>query len=695
MKGDSEKKKGKDLKKEITMLEKAIQSFDKSEEELKKKIKRMEKMKKSRRLRYIILGAMAAMAVVFLGLSFIFHEKPVPYSENKSDYMKLEVMQLLDNVGGSGVNQFFTFLTPDGTTGYICFSDKEKAKVKKALFDLDNETVTQTFYGTMERRERTYSLPSIKTPVDPYAVYSAPGPKTTYCRTYEVFNAKTTDFRPQQRLSGIGGLFIFVAFITLMYYFVVWDTSGTARENLDTLYKFRLEDILYARIKYNKLTGSKTLDIPSYAYSDGDVYKMRRIGHFFAPEFAKLPLFYNGFQEELTALSPVVDLGPLRVFVEAIWSDYEKERAEGTLRGETKEDIANGIYVATATITLVMNDLLGATKTSRVEEKVAAASDVELIKAWTLLGNHILFASGKLNIENIISFRNYLYHCFEERRTQQNEEKAVAEPIAIKGTEVHFHPDALIDWKCNHLNEDVYEKNEAILLSEKTPTICVYGNDQLVRSFCLQTEDEEDFSGKYFHISVRMHFTQSQNESSFIAFQIDGFISDTEEECAMTLQDIGYRMEGFCLSCNGAEETESYEQVRGRDLVSKGLKYPGSTTPSNVRLIGICPECKRSFTFYGYAFYMVQEDVAYSDDGLDVCRITEYEIDKDIWTRTVDGKTFRYYNSFNCPHCGTPYIDYKKYPEMKQFGVSGCALLGKKVYTDTDGVADENHSPAT
>ena len=163
--------------------------------------------------------------------------------------------------------------------------------------------------------------------------------------------------------------------------------------------------------------------------------------------------------------------------------------------------------------------------------------------------------------------------------------------------------------------------------------------------------------------------------------QMDGFISDTNEDRKMELSDIGYRMEGHYLKCGGEVSENRYNMMRGQDLVAKGLKYPGYTTPSNIRLIGICPECGKSFAFHGYAFYMAQNDVAYSDDGLDCCQIQEYEIDKETWKYETDGKVFRYYNSFNCPHCGVPYIDYKNNKEMKEFGVSGCVLLGRKEYS--------------
>ena len=164
--------------------------------------------------------------------------------------------------------------------------------------------------------------------------------------------------------------------------------------------------------------------------------------------------------------------------------------------------------------------------------------------------------------------------------------------------------------------------------------------------------------------------------------QVDGFISDTAEDKTMDTNDIGYRMEGYFLASGGVASKKRNEDLRGQDLVMKGLKYPGYTTPSRVRLVGFCPECKKSFAFHGYAFYMIQSDVAYSDDGLDCCEIREYNIDKENWSYETEGKIFRYYNTFNCPHCKTPYIDYKKYPKNKIFGVSGCVHLGRKPYHD-------------
>ena len=257
---------------------------------------------------------------------------------------------------------------------------------------------------------------------------------------------------------------------------------------------------------------------------------------------------------------------------------------------------------------------------------------------------------------------------------------APKEPVEFRENgEIHINSQAFIKWLRGNPQQPTFEICSAMPLNEKTPTISLFDDGIKTREYSLQTEGDEDFTGKYFHVSVRLSIF---GRPSAPVAQIDGFISNTPEERKMTMNDIGYRMEGYFLLCGGEAGKQRYEMNRGHDLQMKGLKYPGYTTPANVRLIGVCPDCGRSFCFHGYAFYMMQNDVAYSDDGLDCCEIQEYNIDKENWTYETEGKTFRYYNSFNCPHCGNPYIDYKKHPERKVFGVSGCVLLGRKVYRD-------------
>ena len=251
-------------------------------------------------------------------------------------------------------------------------------------------------------------------------------------------------------------------------------------------------------------------------------------------------------------------------------------------------------------------------------------------------------------------------------------------PVDIKdGNAIYVDSVALMMHLKKHPQRPVYEFCGVIPLREKEPRIFLYEDNVKTKEYLLQVQGDEDFSGKYFHVSIRLWI---QGNPAVPIAQIDGFVSDTPEERKITLNDIGYRMEVHFLACGGEIGKCRYEMNRGQDLPMKALKYQGYTTPSNIRLVGVCPDCGKSFCFHGYAFYMAQSDVAYSDEGLDCCEIQAYDIDKDTWTYETDGKCFRYYNSFNCPHCGTPYIDYKKHPENKVFGVSGCVLLGRKHY---------------
>lgn len=261
-------------------------------------------------------------------------------------------------------------------------------------------------------------------------------------------------------------------------------------------------------------------------------------------------------------------------------------------------------------------------------------------------------------------------------------EEAV-EPVRFEGSAIYFESDPFRQWQNANPQAPEYRLMGALTLTEKEPVIELYEDGVKTREYCLQTENDEDFTGKYFLIAVRLSM-YGRGSLSVPTAQIDGFISDTPEDRDFKSDDVGYRMEGHFLRCGGGIARLYYEKVRGMDLPAKGLKYPGYTTPSNVRLVGICPDCLKSFCFHGYSLYLGQCDAAYSDDGLDCCSISSPIADKDAWAYQADGKTFRYYNSFCCPHCGTPYIDYRTNRDDKRFGVSGCVHLGRKLYHDTD-----------
>lgn len=269
-----------------------------------------------------------------------------------------------------------------------------------------------------------------------------------------------------------------------------------------------------------------------------------------------------------------------------------------------------------------------------------------------------------------------LFDFLKKKETRRSAKPISTNIVKLKSQNIFIDTFALKKWA--EINKEYYEYQGSMLLKETSPIISVYENKKLVQSYTLETKTGEDYTGKYFHISINL--TISSDHLTPVAV-IDGFVADSQEETKMEFKHICYRFEVLFLD-RESEATKIWQaRVTGNDLYAKALRKPGYITPGNVRLVGVCQSCRKSFTFIGYNFPHMQAEAAYSDDGLDVMELSAYEqIDKNTWSCEQNGKTFRYYNSFNCPHCGEPYIDYKKYPEIKEFGVLGCTLLGRDPY---------------
>lgn len=420
-------------------------------------------------------------------------------------------------------------------------------------------------------------------------------------------------------------------------------------------------------IKKNDNSKSKTsyqaLNMSNFSFSDEERQKIKSVAIRYMPDDLSNPSVQL---ELLEMLSGVMDIS-----VPKLKTEYDWRAAEHISDATEKEERLKKALVETI---LAVNQTFSYLKQQFLIEKVQNAKIEELLKGWLVLDYyaHVLKPEYTTNVQQ---FRDYIHNALLEH--ENNDDNIV--PIKQEGHMIYFDSKELVKWKNNHPVSQQYEFIGNIPLSEKEPIISFYEDGIKTVEYCLQTEGTEDFSGKYFIISVRIGYT---GNPLCPTMQMDGFISDTSEDRKMTSDDIGYRMEGHYLSCGGDITKQRRAMVKGQDLVAKGLKYQGYTTPTNIRLIGICPECKKSFAFHGYACYMGQNDVAYSDDGMDCCQVSAYSnIDKDNWSYETDGKIFRYYNSFNCPYCGTPYIDYKKYPENKEYGVLGCVHLGREIYT--------------
>lgn len=220
------------------------------------------------------------------------------------------------------------------------------------------------------------------------------------------------------------------------------------------------------------------------------------------------------------------------------------------------------------------------------------------------------------------------------------------------------------------------EKTAVLPVGEPTPELCLYDEGDLVARYRLEGEPGEDFTGKFFHLSVRF-YNQGKPEAPVVL--MDGFLSDSDApDEAITFAKTGYRMEACFVG--GRVASRRTAALRGADVEMKALRYPGIITPGNVRYLGMCGECGRSFMFHSYNFPHMNMIPAYSDDGLDVCSVPVNEIpDAENWDSVIDGVHFSTHNAFCCPHCGAPYIDYKSFPWMMRYGVYGAAHRGRKI----------------
>jgi len=248
-------------------------------------------------------------------------------------------------------------------------------------------------------------------------------------------------------------------------------------------------------------------------------------------------------------------------------------------------------------------------------------------------------------------------------------------PVNFSRNVIMINYEALAAWQKENKSGAILDVHHVFPLIIKSPVISLRINGKPAYSFELETLPEENFTGKYFISSIRLRCTSHLTYT----VQIDGFVSDDPETKEIG-NNTGYRFEGFYLLNLKGRIVPLVN--RAADLASKGLRYPGYITPGNVRLVGICPDCGKSFTFRSYNFPMMMLEPCYSDDGLDVLALGEYlktEYEKNAWSGEANGKTFRYYNSFRCRHCGKPYLDYRARHAAKRYGNYGCAYLGHEV----------------
>lgn len=251
---------------------------------------------------------------------------------------------------------------------------------------------------------------------------------------------------------------------------------------------------------------------------------------------------------------------------------------------------------------------------------------------------------------------------------------------------VHIQGDKIfIDNSKGNIGVKVEIEN-VFTLSQPTPEIRVHENNQLVRTYQINgLKTNPDLSGQFLHSSIRIL------ENS--AVMIDGVISKSETFYPKWTDKNyeGIRFQPFFLSNADINNV----QLVGKGLFDRGLHFSGTVTPGTVRCICICDNCKSSFTLQHFHAGFSEVQYFYSNESKETL-IVPYTAIVNMPTQlqeTIDLKvlsnverklpkssdgSFHYYNSFKCPHCLTPFIDFGKYKNMRPKEYYGNVLLNNR-----------------
>lgn len=127
-----------------------------------------------------------------------------------------------------------------------------------------------------------------------------------------------------------------------------------------------------------------------------------------------------------------------------------------------------------------------------------------------------------------------------------------------------------------------------------------------------------------------------------------------------------------------------YKDFIGKGLFARGLHYSGRVTPGNVRSVCVCDYCMQSFSIKSFHSGFSDVYYFYSEDGIQTLIVSAWDfgglpgiyqtevdmgkikqVESQLPIPTVGTGRYKYYNSFCCPHCKKPYIDFERYPEKR------------------------------
>jgi hypothetical protein len=237
----------------------------------------------------------------------------------------------------------------------------------------------------------------------------------------------------------------------------------------------------------------------------------------------------------------------------------------------------------------------------------------------------------------------------------------LANRIKVKDQNIYLKKAALFN-RTQEIVEGVLE------FSSSLPIITIFEDAIAIREYKIESlSTNPTLRGQFLHYSISL---QANN-----AVIIDGIISKDKNSHPLWNEE-GYeaiRFQPFYLKKSRINNTN----LIGKGLFERGLHFNGTITPSGVRCICICDYCSQSFTIQHVHAGFSQVQYFYSSDSMATLLVRYDEIEniptqlqkeisiKDLMVieeklSELTGKDFKFYNSFCCPHCNKPFIDFEK-----------------------------------
>ena len=240
-------------------------------------------------------------------------------------------------------------------------------------------------------------------------------------------------------------------------------------------------------------------------------------------------------------------------------------------------------------------------------------------------------------------------------------------------------------------DDEVFSVSAAELPIEKLPVVEFVARDQPLRfvdssgnarSFDVASAFDE--GARYFHVSARIHASY--------AVQTDGILTQRKEENSQEVFKAGgkaLRLQPFMLP----EFSGDTDNLIGRGLFHRGLHFSGMITPGNVSLMSLCDYCKHSFRLQSFHAGFSNLSYFYCSRGPHTMVASSHETDAPPVLGKADpaatarfeqrlppcgdcGGSFNYANSFLCPGCQKPYIDFARHPQDRESENYGNHLYG-------------------